>query len=338
MPRLTVIIVTYNAGDRLNRCLEHLSRQTFSDFETIVVDNGSADGSIAAARRHYPTAKFDDVGANLGFAAANNRAAKTAAGEWLVFLNPDAYADPDWLQELVAASGRYPWADAFGSTQIRANEPSLIDGAGDVFNVFGIPYRGHYGWPLESLPPEGECFSPCAAAAMYRKKAFDRLGGFDERFFCYGEDVDLGFRLRLSGGRAVQVKAARVLHEGSGITGRRSEFSVYHGHRNRIWIAAKNLPGVLYWGTAPLRLAADFALFAKHVSHGLGGAYWRAMDDGYRRAKEFRTDSHARRLRQYARIADVATMIDWSVLKLLKRQASIAPVGTLPEQEIVGVQ
>lgn len=338
MPRLTVIIVTYNAGDRLGRCLDHLSRQTFSDFETIVVDNGSADDSIADALGRHPGTKFDEAGANLGFAAANNRAAKTAAGDWLVFLNPDAYADPDWLQELVAASGRYPWADAFGSTQINANEPKLIDGAGDVFNVFGIPYRGHYGWPVESLPPEGECFSPCAAAAMYRKKAFDALGGFDERFFCYGEDVDLGFRLRLSGGRAVQVKTARVLHEGSGITGRWSEFSVYHGHRNRIWIAAKNLPGALYWGTAPFRIAADFALFAKHAARGLGGAYWRAMEDGHSRAREFRNDPHARRLRQYTSIASVAAMIDWSVLKLLKRHASIAQVRRLSEKKIVGVQ
>ena len=338
MPRLTVIIVNYNAGDRLGRCLDRLSRQTFADFETIVVDNGSTDGSIIDARRRHPFASFDEAGANLGFAAANNRAAKTAAGDWLVFLNPDAYAEPDWLHELVAASDRYPWSDAFGSTQISALDPSIIDGAGDVFNVFGIAYRGHFGWPLESLPPEGECFAPCAAAAMYRKKTYEGLGGFDERFFCYGEDVDLGFRLRLSGGRAVQVRSARVLHEGSGLTGRSSEFSVYHGHRNRIWIAAKNLPGALYWMSAPLRAAADVALLARHVSRGLGGAYWRAMEDGYARAREFRKDPLARRLREYSTLADVAAMIDWSILKLAKRQASITPLPQLTEQEIVGVQ
>ncbi len=326
MPRLTVIIVNYNAGDRLGRCLDCLSRQTFSDFETIVVDNGSTDGSITESRRRHPFARFDEAHANLGFAAANNRAAKAAAGEWLVFLNPDAYADPDWLCELVAASVRYPWADAFGSTQINAQAPSLIDGAGDVFSVLGIPYRGHYGWPLESLPPEGECFSPCAAAAMYRKDTFDRLAGFDERFFCYGEDVDLGFRLRLSGGRAVQVRNARVLHEGSGLTGRRSEFSVYHGHRNRIWIAAKNFPDALYWTMAPFRAAADLALFARHASRGLGGVYGRAVKDGYSRALEFRNDPQARRLRRSATTADVCAMIDWSILNLAKRRACLVPL------------
>lgn len=323
MPRLAVIIVNYNAGDRLGRCLERLSRQTFTDFETIVVDNGSTDNSVATARRDHPFAKFDAAGVNLGFAAANNRAAKTAHGEWLVFLNPDAYAEPEWLSALVAASERYPWADAFGSTQINAADPSKIDGAGDVFHVLGIPYRGHFGRPVEKLPAEGECFSPCAAAAMYRKSVFDKLGGFDERFFCYGEDVDLGFRLRLSGGRAVQVRGARVLHEGSGLTGRRSEFSVYHGHRNRIWIAAKNFPGALFWLSAPFRAATDLLLFAKHALGGLGGAYWRALKDGYSRTREFRIDPQARLLRRSRSSAEVGAMIDWSVLKLATRQASI---------------
>lgn len=322
MPRLTVIIVNYNAGDRLGRCLDCLSRQTFADFETIVVDNGSADGSIEKARREYPFATYDETGANLGFAAANNRAGRAAMGEWLVFLNPDAYADPDWLVELVAASDRYPWADAFGSTQVNALDPSRIDGAGDVFHILGIPYRGHFGWPAEKLPPEGECFSPCAAAAMYRKSAFDRLGGFDERFFCYGEDVDLGFRLRLAGGRAVQVQGARVLHEGSGVTGRRSEFSVYHGHRNRIWIAAKNLPGPLYWLSAPLRAATDLILLAKHVASGLSGAYWRALKDGYGRAHEFRADPRARTLRK-SKGAEVAAMLEWSISGLAQRRAVV---------------
>jgi len=331
LPRLTVIIVNYNAGDRLARCLERLSNQTYSDFETVIIDNGSTDGSVAKVCGQFPTVTVDEAGENLGFAAANNRAAKTAAGDWLVFLNPDAYAEPDWLQELVAASDRYPSADAFGSTQIDACSPSKIDGAGDVFSVFGIPYRGHFGWPLESLPPEGECFSPCAAAAMYRRRTFEALGGFDERFFCYGEDVDLGFRLKLSGGYAIQVKDARVLHEGSGLTGRRSEFAVYHGHRNRIWVAAKNLPGALYWVTAPVRAATDAALFAKHAAHGLGGVYLRAVIDGHSRAREFRNDPLARRLRQYASSRDVTAMIDWSVGRLARREASIKPPRKLSE-------
>ncbi len=312
MPRLSVIIVNFNSGARLARCLDHLSRQSFTDFETIVVDNGSKDASIEQARRNGAAAQFDLAGANLGFAAANNRAAKSAMGEWLVFLNPDAYADPDWLEQLVAASERYPWADAFGSTQLDAADPTRIDGAGDVFHIAGIAYRGCHGWPVEKLPPEGECFSPCAAAAMYRKSVFTDLGGFDERFFCYGEDVDLGFRLRLRGGRAVQVRNARVLHEGSGVTGRHSDFTVYHGHRNRIWLTYKNLPPALYWGGLPLRALVDVMLLAQCFLYGRGGTYLRAWRDGVGGLRDLRGDRRGLRMSRRISTTALSRILAWS--------------------------
>jgi GT2 family glycosyltransferase len=319
LPRLTVIIVNYNSGERLARCLDHLARQTFADFKVVVVDNGSSDDSVDRARTTGVPAAFDLAGENLGFAAANNRAAKVAAGEWLVFLNPDAYAEPDWLQQLVAASERYPQADAFGSTQLDAADPATIDGAGDVFHIAGVGYRACHGWPVERLPPEGECFAPCAAAAMYRRRTFEALGGFDERFFCYGEDVDLGFRLRLSGGRAVQVRDARVLHEGSAITGRRSEFTVYHGHRNRIWLTAKNLPAPIYWATAPLRFLFDLALFPRFAAAGLAGAYGRALRDGYGRLGEFSEDRRRIARTRAIPASAVAALAAWSPIALASR-------------------
>ncbi len=326
MPRLSVIIVNYNSGGRLARCLVHLSRQTFKDFETLIVDNGSSDGSAESALTAGAGADIDRAGANLGFAAANNRAAKRAAGDFLVFLNPDAYADPDWLEQLVAAAGRYPWADAFGSTQLNAADPSIIDGAGDVYHAAGIAYRGAFGWPVDRLPPEGECFSPCAAAAMYRRSAFEKLGGFDERFFCYGEDVDLGFRLRLAGGRAVQVRDARVLHEGSGVAGRHSAFTVYHGHRNRIWLAYKNLPAILFWTGLPARLVADVALFARSCAGGYAASYLKALSHGYFGAHRL---SAARGEIQKGRrlsTAALARAMTWSPAKLAARAPDIRPI------------
>jgi GT2 family glycosyltransferase len=324
LPRLTVIIVNFNSGDRLLRCLDCLERQSFRDFETIVVDNGSADRSIARAAEKFPAVQYDEAGANLGFAAANNRAARSAAGDWMVLLNPDAYAEPSWLAELVAASQRYPWADAFGSTQIDARDPTKIDGAGDVMHISGIAYRGHFGWPIESLPPEGECFSPCAAAAMYRKSVFVELGGFDERFFCYGEDVDLGFRLRLAGARSVQLRNARVLHEGSGVTGRHSDFSIYHGHRNRIWLSGKNLPGLIFWGMLPLRVFADASLLIRFalVRRGVR-PYLKALRDGYLRLAELRTERAARSRGVEVSSVDIARMLTWSPVKLARRQADL---------------
>jgi len=322
-PSVTVIIVNYNAGDRLQRCFDRLAAQTFQNFETILVDNGSADHSLDHARSARLPVLIDEAGENLGFAAANNRAAKTAKGEWLAFLNPDAYPESDWLKSLLAAAARHPGVDAFGSTQIDASDPSLLDGAGDAYHFSGVPYRGHHGWAVEDLPPEGECFAPCAAAAMYRRSTFEALGGFEESFFCYCEDVDLGFRLRLAGGRAIQIPDARVLHEGSGVTGRRSDFTVYHGHRNRIWAWYRNMPLALLIASAPFQLIANSYLLIRFALLGEAKPYLRAMRDGF---AGLPAQTASRRDIQGSRTVStnkLAKTFAWSPLKLFRKEAKI---------------
>lgn len=321
--KFSVIIVNYNSAGRLKRCLEHLNQQTYRDFETIVFDNASDDNSVEQALVVAADAKIIRSSSNIGFAAANNRAAEIAAGEWIAFLNPDAYADPTWLEELSNGIHRYSFADAFGSAQLNAEDPSVIDGAGDVFHVLGVPYRGAFGKPATSLPEDGECFAPCAAAAAYRSETFRKLGGFDERFFCYGEDVDLGFRLRLAGGRAVQLRNARVLHEGSGVTGRYSDFTVYHGHRNRIWTTFKNMPGLIYWPLFPVRLLADFCLCVRAISTGVGRAYLRAFRDGYLGLDRLLADRRRLQEGRTASLASIAAALTWSPLKALRREAAL---------------
>jgi len=322
----SVIIVNYNSGERLARCLRHLERQTFQDFEIIVFDNASSDASLEATQ-NASRARVIKSASNIGFAAANNRAVEEAKGDWLVFLNPDAYADEDWLERLVAASARYADADAFGSTQLIAANPHLLDGAGDVLHAFGIAYRGGFGAPVAELPAEGECFSPCAAASMFRKSVFDELGGFDEHFFCYGEDVDLGLRLRLNGGRAIQVAEARVLHEGSGVTGRHSAFTVYHGHRNRIWLARKNFPAAIFWGLLPLRLATDAALLVRMLRIGEADAYLRALRDGYFGGGPIRSLGHEFRRSMKPGLFDFMSMMSWSPVALARRAPQIKPAA-----------
>lgn len=331
-PAVTVVIVNYNAGARLRRVLACLAEQAFRDFDVILFDNASSDGSLeglaAPAGLRMRIIESPD---NLGFAAANNRAAAAATGEWLALLNPDAYPEPGWLAALMDAARRHPGVDAFGSTQVDASDPSRLDGAGDVYFAFGVPYRGGFGRPVEELPPEGECFAPCAAAALYRRETFLALGGFDERFFCYGEDVDFGFRLRLAGGRAVQAREARVLHEGSGLTGRRSDFAMFHGHRNRVWTYVKNMPGALFWLTLPGHLLASLALFAQAAFRGGGGAYARAMVAA---AKGLGPAWRARREIQKgrkARLPAMARALTWSPLKLLGRRADIRDLKLPPD-------
>lgn len=329
-PAATIIVVNYNSGDRLAKCLARLEAQTRRDFAVTVIDNASSDGSQDAARRTRLALTLIEAGANLGFAAANNRAAEGATGEWLVFLNPDAYAAPDWFEALMQGAARYPFADAFGSAQYDAGDPHRLDGAGDVFHVLGVAWRGGFGWPAEKLPPDGECFAPCAAAAMYRRARFEALGGFDERFFCYGEDVDLGFRLRLAGGRAVQLAGAKVFHEGSGITGRYSDFTVYHGNRNRIWMTYKNMPGALYWPLAPVRLLADVYLLARAFSVGIGPSYLRALRDGYGGLARLRDTRLAIQRARRVSTPALARMLAWSPWKVSRRAPALRPLPETP--------
>ena len=329
-PGASILIVNFNSGDRLYRCLQHLATQTKKDFEVIVIDNASEDDSIAHARKSDCSFTLIAPATNIGFAAANNLGAKKARGEWLIFLNPDAYAEKDWLEALTTAAENYPFADAFGSTQLSAENPDLVDGAGDVLHASGFPYRGHFGWKAQSLPEEGLCFSPCAAAAMYRRSTFEMLGGFDERFFCYGEDVDLGYRLRLSGGHAVHVDKAVVHHEGSGITGRHSSFTVYHGHRNRIWLFYKNTPALLLVLLAPINFVANIAAFFGAALNGYAGAYGRAMKDGYLGlGTVFKNRKHLHQSRK-ANWRDIAGALTWSIGRIATREADIRPISKHP--------
>jgi N-acetylglucosaminyl-diphospho-decaprenol L-rhamnosyltransferase len=210
-PVISLVIVNYNSGNHLTHALRAVAAQTFDNFETIVVDNCSSDDSFARAQNAAgEDARFIFVTAksNLGFAAGSNLGAARARGDWIALLNPDAVPAPDWLEQLLGATRRHPDVVMFGSTQIDAVDPLRLDGAGDHYFATGIPWRGGRGWPVEELPSEGEVFAPCAAACLFRADVFREARGFDERFFCYVDDIDLAFRLRLMGHRCIQVSAA----------------------------------------------------------------------------------------------------------------------------------
>ncbi|MBO9560308.1 MAG: glycosyltransferase family 2 protein [Caulobacter sp.] len=282
-PLVSVVIVSYQSGPTLARCLEALWAQTFTDFEILLVDNASTDGAPQAAAAADPTIRFLQPGVNLGFAAGNNLAAREARGRWLVLLNPDAYARPDWLEALVAGTRRHPQVRCFTSLQMVADEPDLMDGAGDVMTSAGIPFRGGYRRRRPADLLEGEVFSACGAATVIDRELFLGLGGFDERFFCYCEDVDLGYRLRLAGETTLLLPAAVVEHVGSASTGVRSEFSIFHGSRNRVWTFLKNTPPVLLWLTTPLHVLVTAGLLLLHWRRGDAGPVVRGIRAAFQR-------------------------------------------------------
>lgn len=281
MPKIAVIIVNYKAGEHIIKCLDHLSRQTLAPEKVIVVDNGSGDGSPDIIETIYPWVILVRLNANAGFAAGNNIAAKMCGDcDYIALLNPDAFAAPDWLEKLSLAAANNPAYNFFGSRMLIAGDEERLDGVGDVYHASGLAWRRGHGSLAASVHMENvEIFGPCAAAAMYRTRDFLSVGGFDESYFCYFEDVDLAFRLRLAGGRCLYVADAVVAHVGSAITNRGSDFSVYHGHRNLVWTYVKNMPWPLCFYYLPQHILLNLVSVAVFVLKGQGGVILRAKID-----------------------------------------------------------
>ena len=275
-PAVTVIIVAYDSGAFLQGCVDALAAQDFAGFEAVVADNASRDGSVERLR--LPDARFRlrDMGANLGFALANNRVAADSRAEFLALLNPDAVPAPGWLGAMVDAAAAHPQAASFGSVQLRLDDDAVLDGVGDVWHVAGLAWRAGEGWPASRTPGDGEIFSPCGAAALYRREAFLAAGGFDARFFCYCEDLDLGHRLRAAGATSRRVANAVVRHAGSGVSGRYSDFTMFHGHRNRIWTFVKNTPGGWFWLFLPYHVGFNLLYLGSAVRRGVFRPVWRS--------------------------------------------------------------
>jgi GT2 family glycosyltransferase len=331
-PQVSVVVVVYESGPTLAECLAALRAQTFTDYEILLVDNASSDRTAQAAAKADPAIRLIENAENLGFAAAVNQGARQARGRWLALLNPDAFAEPQWLARLVAAAKANPQVHAFASRQLMAEDPTRLDGLGDVMALAGYPFRGGYTHPNPGGLEPGWVFSACGGAMLIARDLFLRLGGFDERLFCYCEDVDLGYRLRLVGEPTLLVPDAVVRHVGSASSGgRRSDFAVFHGTRNRFWVFVKNTPPVLFWLTLPLHILATLVLFTRHATRGEVATPVRGLLSGIRNigvALEARREAQASRTASSWAIARAMT---WNPLDLLLRRAFIQPRRTTPQ-------
>ena len=278
--RVTVIVVNWNGGIYLRECISKLLQQTLSPSRILVLDNGSTDGS-ADGLNFAPQVTVRLLGENLGFARANNLALTDCDTEFVALLNPDAFPEACWLEKLVDAARTSPDVAAFGSRQMSHDSPGTLDGIGDVYHFSGLIWRDGYGRLYSAADNVGaEIFSPCAGAALYRRSALVEVGAFDEDYFCYVEDVDLGFRLRLAGYKSMYVPDSVVHHVGSASTGgKHSDFAVYHGHRNLVWAFIKNMPGALFWILLPLHIMLNAVTLVHFCIRGQGGIVLRAKWD-----------------------------------------------------------
>lgn len=244
MSRVAVVIPNWNTLEHLPVCLEALAAQTFRDFETVVVDNGSTDGSLDFLRGRDDI-RLVELGSNTGFPAACNAGIEATAGDYVVLLNNDTRAEPDWLERLVAAMDDAP-EYAWGSSKlVRFDEPGLVDSAGHTYSIWvGAAHNVGEGEPAERYVHARRVFGATAAASIYRRSLFEDIGTFDAEFFFIHEDTDFDLRANVAGHRCVFVPDA-IVHHKRGASYIVSPEIHLRGVRNRIWTTRSLPPGVL---------------------------------------------------------------------------------------------
>jgi GT2 family glycosyltransferase len=275
-PDVSVVIVSWNGRHHLDTCLSSVAAQRDVNIETIVVDNGSTDGTVGYLRERFPWVKLVTLAENRGFAGGNNAGARAASGRFLAFLNNDTAADADWLRALLSGIDEPTRFVLVTSRIVYMHDPDVIDSAGDGVLRWGGAFKRHHGEPATAAAATQEVFGMCGAACMMPKAVFDEVGGFDDDFFASHEDVDLSYRARLRGYRCRYVAEAIVRHVGSATLGTASEFAVFHGQRNLEWMYVKDTPWSLLWTTLPGHIVYDVAAGVHFARIGRLRAYLRA--------------------------------------------------------------
>jgi GT2 family glycosyltransferase len=316
MPLTSIIIVNWNGARVLDQCLTALMNQTFQDFEIILIDNGSTDGSTDQIENRFPGLRLIPLKENRGFASANNLGARVAQGRWLALLNNDAFAQPDWLEKLMTAASDHPEFSFFASCLVSAQSPKMVDGLGDVYHISGLAWRRGHNQPLEQFKSGSlEVFGACGAAALYDREQFLIAGGFDESFFCYHEDVDLSFRLRLLGHRCLYVPEAVVHHVGSFSYGPKNDFVVYHGHRNLVWTFFKNMPSLLLVWYLPAHLLLNLISLLWFWKCGQGKIILKAKGDAIRNLPEIRRQRRKIQSTRRASASEISRIMEHGLRK-----------------------
>ena len=275
-PIVSAIVVNYNGGDMLQDALGSLLAQTWPGLEVILVDNASTDGSLESAQRRFGDRIVTVRNTrNLGFAGGNNVGFAAAKGDWIFLLNPDAVCDPGVIAELMRFAADRPDVGQLACRVVRADQPNFFDSVGLLLYPDGVARsrgwqekdQGQYDRAEEVLAPHG-----CACAL--RKTMLDEIGVFDEDFFCYFEDLDLGVRGQLAGWKCWYVPDARVRHVKSATAGNYSVFKAYHVERNRLYCLWKWMPRFLLL-VAPLFTLNRYAMqgYAAHTHQGLSAEF-----------------------------------------------------------------
>lgn len=252
-PLISVVIPNWNGKKFLAGCLDSLKTQTYEPIEVVIVDNGSKDGSVEYLQENYPYVRLVTFPVNTGFSPAVNAGIKASTGEMVALLNNDTVVDPNWMSELIKAMQEHPEAGSAGCKMLAYDDHTLLDGAGDGYRRGGLPGRiGHKERDTGRFNRKRYLLGACGGAALYRRELFDAIGLFDEDYFAYLEDVDLGLRAQAAGFKCIYVPTSIVYHLGCGTTGSGySPLVVRLSARNNWNTIVKNIPMPLLWKFLP---------------------------------------------------------------------------------------
>lgn len=296
MQEVSVIIPNYNGVPYLETCLDALKGQTFQGFSVILVDNGSADGSVDLVRNKYSWVKLIDLPENYGFCRAVNEGIRVSETPYVILLNNDTEVFPDFVEQLLKGIKERPAAFSCASKMIQAQDRTKMDDAGDFYSAFGWAFARGKGKDISKYGKPDRIFAACAGAAIYRMEYLNQTGLLDEEHFAYLEDLDLGYRARIAGYENWYLPEAKVYHVGSGTSGSRyNEFKIRYSSRNNVYLIHKNMPLFQWVLNLPL-LAVGFGIKTLFFAmKGYGREYLAGIKNGF--SISYKKENHRKKVR-----------------------------------------
>lgn len=282
MAKTTVVIPNYNGIAYLEDCLVFLKRSQNTEFETIVVDNGSTDGSLELVKEKFPRVTVIAFPENTGFCRAVNEGIRAARTPYVILLNNDTVVEKDFVANLEKVMEENPEYFSFSSKMLCMKEPEVIDDAGDFYCALGWAFARGKGKEASRYTVKDKVFAACGGASIYRREVFGKIGYFDEQHFAYLEDIDIGYRARLYGYLNGYCPGAIVYHAGSGSSGSRyNEFKVRLSSRNSVYLIGKNMPLLQILLNLPFLLAGFLIKTLFFIKKGFGYTYVKGLWKGF---------------------------------------------------------
>ena len=279
---VSVVIPNFNGIAFLDSVLASLEGQTLSNFEVILVDNGSTDGSCSFVTANYPWVHLIELSENFGFCGAVNAGIRAAKAPYVLLLNNDTEVKEDCVEEMLAAIRRHKNAFSCGARMVQYHDRDRLDDVGNYYCALGWSFARGRGKDIHAYETEDKIFSACAGAAIYRKKIIEKIGYFDEEHFAYLEDTDIGYRARIYGYENWYAPKAIVYHVGSGTSGSRyNQFKTRYSSRNNIYLIYKNMPLLQIILNLPFLAVGFLIKFLFFAVKGMGKEYAAGIKNGF---------------------------------------------------------